>query len=158
MEKDPNYNHLVSKFYGYLTQEMNENQIEVWLKANNIIPEYSTLFYDFVMSLYTLVEITYLGDDVVATSDEKQGHFNWCFNKVIENFEKEKINFSPKGQHYDYFWSFFEDTFYYEDTRESVQDIDVFFKNLFNLKGKKTKSELDMYTDLYKILENALNT
>ena len=55
-----NQNFIVTEFYQYLTQEMNENQIEVWLKANNIIPEYSELFYDFVMSLYTLVEITYL--------------------------------------------------------------------------------------------------
>lgn len=151
-------NFIVTEFYEYLTQEMNENQIEVWLKANNIIPEYSELFYDFVMSLYMLVEITYLGDDVVSTIDDKQGHFNWCFNKVIDDFEKENIIFSSKGQHYDYFWTFFEDAFYYEETRETVQNIEVFFKNLFNLKGKKTKSELDMYTDLYKILENALKS
>lgn len=156
MEEKQNY--IVTEFYEYLTQEMNENQIEVWLKANNIIPEYSQLFYDFVMSLYMLVEITYLGDDVVSTIDDKQGHFNWCFNKVIEDFEKENVIFSSKGQHYDYFWTFFEDAFYYEETRESVQNIEVFFKNLFNLKGKKTKSELDMYTDLYKILENALKS
>jgi hypothetical protein len=156
MENHQNF--IVSEFYEYLTQEMNENQIEVWLKANNIIPEYSELFYDFVMSLYMLVEITYLGDDVVSTIDDKQGHFNWCFNKVIDDFEKENIIFSGKGQHYDYFWTFFEDAFYYEDTRESVENIEVFFKNLFNLKGKKTKSELDMYTDLYKILENALKS
>jgi len=156
MEKNQNF--LVSEFYQYLTQEMNENQIEVWLKANNIIPEYSDLFYDFVLSLYSLVSITYLGDDVVFTEEEQQGHFNWCFNKVIEDFEKENIGFSPKGQHYDYFWSFFDDAFYYEETRESVDNIEIFFKNLFNLKGKKTKSELDMYTDLYKILENALKS
>ena len=156
MENQSNF--IVSEFYDYLTQEMNENQIEVWLKANNIIPEYSELFYDFVMSLYMLVEITYLGDDVVSTEDDKQGHFNWCFNKVIDDFEKENIIFSSKGQHYDYFWTFFEDAFYYEETRESVQNIEIFFKNLFNLKGKKTKSELDMYTDLYKILENALKS
>lgn len=151
-------NFIVDEFYDYLTREMNENQIEVWLKANNIIPEYSELFYDFVMSLYMLVELTYLGDDVVSTVDDKQGHFNWCFNKVIDDFDKENIEFSPKGQHYDYFWTFFEDAFYYEDTRESMESIEVFFKNLFNLKGKKTKSELDMYTDLYKILENALKS
>lgn len=156
MENQNNF--IVSEFYDYLTQEMNENQIEVWLKANNIIPEYSELFYDFVMSLYMLVEITYLGDDVVSNEDDKQGHFNWCFNKVIDDFEKENIIFSSKGQHYDYFWTFFEDAFYYEETRESVQNIEIFFKNLFNLKGKKTKSELDMYTDLYKILENALKS
>jgi hypothetical protein len=156
MERNENF--LVSEFYGYLTQPMNENQIEVWLKANNIIPEYSDLFYDFVLTLYSLVEMTYLGDDVVFTDEDKQGHFNWCFSKVIEDFEKENINFSSKGQHYDYFWSFFDDAFYFEETRESVDNIKIFFKSLFNLKGKKTKSELDMYTDLYKILENALKT
>jgi hypothetical protein len=151
-------NFIVNEFYDYLTREMNENQIEVWLKANNIIPEYSELFYDFVMSLYQVVELTYLGDDVVSSIEDKQGHFNWCFNKVIDDFDRENIEFSPKGQHYDYFWTFFEDAFYYEETRESMENIEVFFKNLFNLKGKKTKSELDMYTDLYKILENALKS
>jgi hypothetical protein len=150
--------YIVKEFYEYLTEPMNENQIEVWLKANNIIPEYSELFYDFVMGLYYLVDMTYLGDDVISTNDDKKGHFNWCFNKIIDDFEKENIIFTSKGQHYEYFWSFFEDAFYSEDTRETTTNIHAFFKNIFNLKGRKTKSELDMYTDLYKILENALKS
>ncbi len=153
-----NQNFIVTEFYQYLTQEMNENQIEVWLKANNIIPEYSELSFFFFFPSSPPVDSPYWGGDVGSNVDDKQGHFNWCFNKVIDDFEKEGIVFSPRGQHYDYFWSFFKDAFYYEETRETVENIEIFFKNLFNLKGKKTKSELDMYTDLYKILENALKS
>ena len=37
-----------------------------------------------------------------------------------------------------------------------MNKVDKFFSTLFKINDRKTKSELDIYTDLYKTLENNL--
>ena len=46
-------------------------------------------------------------------------------NKTIENFTKESIRFNKKGEHYEYFKSFFDEIFYNQKEpkiRESIED------------------------------------
>ena len=52
---------------GYLEfvhSESYKNQIDVWYRAYNISREKTELFYDFLMSLYNLLQETYLGPEV----------------------------------------------------------------------------------------------
>ena len=71
------------------------------------------LYYDFCHSIYLLIIDTYLGDPegnetkVQMNEDDNYKHFLWCWNKNIENFKKESILFEIKGEHFDYFYSFF---------------------------------------------------
>ena len=78
--------------YGY--------QTEVWYRAYSITTEKIELFYDLVDSLYRIVDQTYLGPDAIITEDEQRKHFTWCWDKVINNLSKEKINFNSRGIHY----------------------------------------------------------
>ena len=41
-----------------------KQQIDIWYKAHNISREKTELFYDFLMSLYNLLQETYLGPEV----------------------------------------------------------------------------------------------
>lgn len=140
----------------YLMKPISNIQVDIWLKANNIIHEKSELFHDFLFSLLKLIENTYMGDDVTGLDEDKQKHFDWCWNKIIGDFEKEKIVFEKSGHHYDMLWSLFQDSFYSEDDKENTMRVQEFLNRLFNLTAKKTKSELDMLGDLYKILEKSL--
>jgi hypothetical protein len=140
----------------YVMKPVTSTQIDIWFKANNIIHEKTELFHDFVFSIFSLIQSTYLGDEVTESDEDKISHFNWCWNKVIDDFEKEKISFERTGLHYDYFWSFFHDAYYYEDDKEDTAKVEQFFSSIFNLTTKKTKSELDMLGDLYKILEKSI--
>lgn len=146
----------MDKLYKYIMKPLTNTQTTIWLKANNIILEKTDLFYDFVFSLLGLVNTTYLGEDVTPLELDKINHFNWCWNRTIESFEKERIHFDKSGTHYDYFWAFFRDAFYYQEDKEEIIKIDEFFKTIFDLKTKKTRSELDMLGDLYKTLDRSL--
>jgi hypothetical protein len=111
-----------------------------------------------------LMKETYLGEEimpnetrVILSEDDKLKHFTWCWNKTIENFREENINFNSEGEHFDYFSSFFMEV-YYSQKNSSVRDsIDSFFKDLFNKKVTFTKSDLDLYTELYKLLEKNIS-
>jgi hypothetical protein len=77
-------------------------------------------------------------------------------DKVIDNFGKENINFNKKGDHFDYFYSFFSEIFYLQVEDKVKNSINSFFTDLFNTKKTFTKSDLDMVLTIYKILDKNL--
>jgi hypothetical protein len=143
------------EFYRYVSEPVAQRDLDMWFKANNIVQEKSELFFYFIKSLYILVDKTYLGPDVIDESESKN-HFMWCWDKVISDLEKEDIKFSRTGTHFEYFWNFFLESFYTNDSTIVIDKVDKFFSSLFVINDLKTKSELDIYTELYKTLDNNL--
>jgi hypothetical protein len=155
----------MDNFYSWMIKPVGREDVEVWFNMNNMIPEKRELFADFTFSLYNLIKDTYLGDEfddnsetkVIMSKEEKQSHFEWCWGKTIENFNKENIKFNPKGEHKEYYENFFRDLFYFAEKKEIAVNIPVFFKELFNEYRTYTKSDLEMITDIYKRLDKNLN-
>ena len=153
----------MDNFLNYITKNLDPEQVDIWFRVNNIIPEKMDLYYDLSYSLYLLIKTTYLGDenDSVETKvkmDELDNikHFDWCWNKTIENFKKENITFEVKGEHYDYFLSLFSEI-YYKQTKDNARDsIDVFFNDLFNREKPFTQVDLDLIFNIYKTLDKNL--
>jgi hypothetical protein len=149
----------MENFFNYITKPIPNEEVDLWFKINNIIPEKLELFYDFSQSLNLLINETYLGQfdkvnetKIILTQEDNTKHFIWCFQKIVSNFEKEGILFRKEGTHFDYFKSFFLEIFYNqkeENVRKSVKD---FFTQLFEIDKSFTKSDLDMISVIYKIL------
>lgn len=140
----------------HITFETYQGQIEIWYKAHNIIREKAELYYDFLFSLLTVIDETYLGPDIIVSDEDITNHFDWCFNKIISNFEQEKIYFLPKNEHYQYLWFFFYKAYYKCQTENKYQILCDYFKLLFNFNKIKTPIELESFTDLYKIFDQNL--
>lgn len=154
----------MDQFFNWLTKPMSTEEIDAWYKANNIIPEMSDLFKDFCFSLLQIIEDTYLGDDygdsketkIGMTQEDKEKHFEWCWNKTIENFKKENIFFTKLEEPYGYFKSFFMEV-YYNQTQEKIKmSLKEFFSTIFKRSNKHSKSDIEMFTELYKLLEKSL--
>jgi len=145
-----------SDFIKYVAKPINAKEMDLWVKANNISIEKTQLFFDFIWSLSSIMQDTYLGKDSISTKEDVLGHFNWCWNKNIENFSKENINFNSDGEHKNYLWNFFEESFYRDYENENVKKADFYLNKLFKLYLEKTKSELDMLKDLYVVLDKSL--
>ena len=99
---------------------------------------------------------TYLGEDTIITPEDKEGHFKWCWEKNIENFKEENINFEVEGGHYKYLWNFFQESFYGSNENGSLEKLDFYLSRLFKLYIEKTKSELDILKNLYIVLDKSL--
>lgn len=155
----------MENFYSWMIKPVNRDDVEVWFNMNNMIPEKRQLFSDFTFGLYRLIRDTYLGDNldennetkVILSDEEKESHFEWCWTKTIENFNKENIRFNLKGEHKEYYHQFFMDLFYNPEKKEIAENIEKFFGELFNEQKAFTKSDLDMITDIYKRLDKNLN-
>jgi len=145
------------QFFEYLAKPLTPEQVDVWFKAHNIDSEKSNLFFDYICSLYNLIFDTYLGEDVINTEENKKSHFNWCWNKNLNNFKLENVHFKSNGEHYDYFWNFFSVSFYSGDEDDDFgEKVDDYLSKLFKLHVQKTKSDLEVLTDIYKLMENNL--
>lgn len=158
-------NNSMGRFFDWLAKPMDQEDITAWYLANNITPELTELFRDFCFSFLQLLKDTYLGDDfsdnketrVGMTIEQKKDHFKWCWNKTIENFQKENIDFKFNINDSDFFESFFFEVFYDQPDQEIKDNINKFFKELFDIRSKKTKSDIEIFTDIYKVLERSLN-
>jgi hypothetical protein len=146
------------KHFEFISSENYKHQVDVWYKVYNISREKTELFHDFLMSLYELIDTTYLGSDVIITEENQKSHFDWCWNKTIINFTKEKIFFKEKGSHYQYLWTFFYEAYYFNKSEDEDVKIPEYFYKLFDFNYQKSRSELDILTEFYKILEQNLKT
>jgi hypothetical protein len=153
----------MDNFFNYITKNLEIEEVDIWFKANNIIPEKMELYYDLSYSLYLLIQKTYLGNGennketkVEMSEEDNTKHFNWCWNKTIKNFNKENIKFQNDGDHYDYFFSLFNEL-YYKQNKEIIRNsIDVFFLDLFNREKPFTQVDLDLIYNIYKTLDKNL--
>lgn len=152
-------------FFDWLSKPMKREDIKLWFMANNIIPELNNLFQDFCFSFYNLLTKTYLGDNIERgfkltqirmTKKDNINHFRWCWERTIQNFEKENIFFEFEKQDYEYFETFFMEIFYEQEDIKIRNSLNDFLKQLFNTERPISKSDLEMYTDVYKVLERSL--
>ena len=147
-----------------IINNMDEKEIELWFKANNIIHEYCELFEDFILGLYFIINETYLGSEsekggvtnISLNKEDIKNHFDWCWKKNIDNFKNENIFFQEDGDHKTYFKEFFYETYYYQDMIEIKESIPVFFTELFMEKQIESQINLQMLTEIYKNLYKSL--
>lgn len=145
----------MENFFKWLTKPIGDDDLEVWLNVNNITKEKVELFFDFSLGLYRLVVDTTLEDkDFKIQESDRINHYNWCWNKNIENFEKENIIFDKTGSHYTYFKDFFFDSYYNQQSDELKNSIESFLFHLFDMSKSFTKSDLDMLIEIYKTLDS----
>jgi hypothetical protein len=154
----------MENFFNYISKPIPSEDLEIWFRVNNIIPEKMDLFSDFCQSLTMLILETYLGEQkdrnetkIHLSSDDNSKHFEWCLNKTIDNFQKEGIKFNKKGEHIDYFKSFYNDVFYNQKEEKIKNSIKTFFKQIFDIDTPFAKSDLDIVLLLYKNLDKNMS-
>ena len=83
----------------------------------------------------------------------KESHFKWCWKKTVDNFNKENIRIKHSGEHKDYFEDFFMETFYNQSEKNVKDAIPSFILDVFDIEKPFSKSDLDILTELYKLIE-----
>jgi len=148
----------MENFFNWMTKPVPKEEIILWFNIHNMTYEKIELCGDFFKSLNQIITDTYLGDSTSETkiplsNEDNLSHFEWCWTKVIENFKKENIIIKSDGDHKDYFQSFFMDTFYNQTESNLKQSIPKFLNEIFEIGITYSKSDLDLLTELYKLIE-----
>jgi hypothetical protein len=148
----------MENFFNWMSKPVPEEDIIVWFNIHNMNYEKIELYGDIFKTLNQIVIDTYLGDEsketkISMSNEEKESHFEWCWKKMVETFLKENVKILLEGTHKDYFKDFYLDTFYNPSEKNINEAIPNFISDVFDIDKSFTKSDLDVLTELYKLLE-----
>jgi hypothetical protein len=148
----------MENFFNWMSKPVPKEEVVIWFNVHNMNYEKIELYGDIFKSLNQVVHDTYMGDDIIETKislsqEDKELHFEWCWKKTIEEFMKESIEILPEGEHKNYFKGFYLDTFYNPMEKNVKSAIPNFVYDVFDVDKDFTKSDLDILTELYKLLE-----
>jgi len=151
----------MENFFNWIAKPLPNDEVVTWFNVHNMIYEKIELYGDIFKSLNYVITDTYMGDSngdspetkIVMSPEDKQSHFDWCWGKMVENFHKENITITIDGEHKDYLKSFYMDTFYHQTQKNVKDSVPVFLNEIFNMSKPFSKSDLDMITEIYKMME-----
>ena len=151
----------MENFFNWIAKPLPNDEVVTWFNVNNMIYEKIELYGDIFKSLNYVITDTYMGDSngdspetkIVLSPEDKKSHFNWCWGRMIENFQKENITITLDGEHKDYLKSFYMDTFYNQKQKNVKDSVPVFLNDIFNMSKPFSKSDLEMITEIYKMME-----
>ena len=148
----------MENFFNWMTKPLPNEDIIIWFNIHNMTYEKIELYGDVFKSLNQIILDTYLGDTIFLTKivlndEDNLSHFEWCWKKTIDNFKKEDIHIKYEGEHKDYFKSFYMDTFYNQNEERIKDSIPKFLIDIFDVGISYSKSDLDLLTELYKLIE-----
>jgi hypothetical protein len=151
----------MENFFNWMSKPIPKDDVILWLNIHNMNYEKIELFGDFFKSLNQIIFDTYLGEEmsetkIDMTEEDKISHFDWCWEKTLQNFKKENITVRGTGQHYDYLKSFFLDTFYNPKDKKLKIAISEFIDDIFNMDKPFSKSDLDLLTEFYQMIDKNL--
>jgi hypothetical protein len=148
----------MENFFNWMAKPLPKDEIIIWFNVHNMTYEKIELYGDVFKSLNQIIVDTYLGDDIsvtkiVLSDEDKTSHFEWCWKKMIDDFRRENILIKYDGEHKEYFKSFYMDTFYNQKEDSVRQSIPKFLREIFDVGNMYSKSDLDLLTELYKLIE-----
>lgn len=153
----------MENFFNWISKPIPNDEVIVWFNVHNMNFEKIELYGDIFNSLNHIVMDTYMGNNedyyetkISLSQEDKDNHFEWCWSKTIENFKKENVNIKERGNHKDYFKSFFMDTFYNHPDKSIRESIPNFIFEVFDINKPFSKSDLDILTEIYKMLEKSV--
>ena len=147
------------KFMNYISAPLTDGSITILYTANNVKFDRVTLYLDFILSFLHISFDTYLGDDIMTRKDQIN-HFNWCWDKNINNFKKENIDFNDNLELRNYFKEFMVEIYYNLDGKNGNNNVNdniiSLWKHIFNYKGVKSRADVDSFIDIYNIFDKPL--
>lgn len=148
----------MENFFNWMSKPIPKDEVIIWFNVHNMNYEKIELYGDIFKSLNYIIIDTYMGDEtnetkISLTKEDKELHFEWCWKKMVEDFRRENIIIKHAGEHKEYFKSFFFDTFYNQTERNVKDSIPNFLVEVFDVEKLFSKSDLDILTELYKLLE-----
>jgi hypothetical protein len=148
----------MENFFDWMVKVIPQDEVNIWFNIHNMHYEKIELYGDIFKTLYQIIVDTYLGYETTETkialsTEDKIKHFEWCWNKLLFNFKEENISLNEIGEHKDYLKSFFLETFYSSYDKKIHENIPKFISSVFDTTKEFSKSDLDILTEIYKLLE-----
>lgn len=123
-----------------------------------IIKDRVEIYKDFTINLLNFIIDYYLDNKTLSADADIQNHYNWCFNKVCDEFKEEDLDFTKNKQLREYFYDFFYHQFYRRENQEmSLSYYEKFWLNIFSIDKQSNKNVMNTMVELYNIFDKSVN-
>lgn len=147
------------EFLRYVGTPLSKNNISLLYSENNIKYDRCQLYLDFILTLFKVIQDTYMGDDITK-GDDIINHFNWCWDRTIELFAEEEVFFDNSNELKTYFLNFMLEMYYPSEDKSPdgfmVKEIGKHWEHIFGYGTVKTQLDVDTFFDLYSLFEKTL--
>lgn len=150
---------IINELYlNYNEEFIKEYEILKKFKSHNILKERVDLYQDFSINLLHKIYDTYLGIEYINTKKVATGHYNWCYGKILDQFEDQELDFYGNDELYDYFLNYYMDQFYSQKNQPTISHHKKLWIEIFNhKKTNKNKDEFETLIELYLIFDLSLD-
>jgi hypothetical protein len=115
------------------------------------------LYKDFSFCLFYKILDYYLDPITLSAKEDIENHFNFCYDKTCNDFEKEEKYFKSNDSLRMYFYAYFFNQLYKAAQIPTIQYFEKFWNNIFDLDINKNKNMLGALVEIYQIFDTSLN-
>jgi len=126
-----------------------------------IVKDRVEIYKDFAINLLNYIIDYYLDKQTLSADEDINNHFNWCYNKVCDEFLQEGLNFGNNELLRKYFYKFYYSQFYklgkeYSGAA-SLMFYDKFWREIFEIDQQKNKNVINTLIEIYNIFDTSIN-
>lgn len=127
-----------------------------------VVKDRVEIYKDFALNLLYYIDKYYIDKQTLSADEDIRNHFNWCFNKVCDEFLKEELDFSKNDELREYFFGYYYNQFYMIDGGNytqytSLPFFEKFWKTIFDIEKQKNKNLINILIEVYKIYDKSIN-
>jgi hypothetical protein len=124
-----------------------------------IVKDRVEIYKDFALNLLYYIHHYYLDKNTLSDDIDIKNHYNWCFNKVCNEFKEENIDFSANEELREYFFTYYYHRFYKCDNTQdtSINYYEKFWKSIFEIDKQKNKNVINILIEIYNIYDKSIN-
>lgn len=122
-----------------------------------IIKDRIEIYKDFTINLLNYIIFYYLDKDSLSENEDIKNHFNFCYDKVCDEFLEEEINFKNNDELREYFYVYYYNQFYKNKESSKLSTYDKFWRNIFEIDLQKDKNLISVLLEIYMIFDKSIN-
>jgi hypothetical protein len=128
-----------------------------------IVKDRVEIYKDFAFNLLYYIIHYYVDRESINEDVDIKNHYNFCYNKVCDEFLKEEIDFRGNKELNEYFYAYYYHQFYKIKEKESenqdtsIEHYEKFWKNIFDIDKQRNKNIIKIMIELYTIYDKSIN-
>ena len=112
---------------------------------------------DFTINLLLYIDKYYIDKESLSDENDIKNHYNFCYDKCCDDFEKEELYFRDNIGLRDYYFGIYINQYYKLD-KPSIKTLYKFWSDdIFNINNFRNKNVMELLIELYEIFNVSLN-
>jgi len=112
---------------------------------------------DFTINLLLYIDFYYIDKESLSDEVDIKNHYNFCYDKTCDDFEKEDLHFKNNIELRNYYYGIYYNQYYKLDKPSMKICYKFWNDDIFNINKFRNKNVMELLIELYDIFNTSLN-